>query len=287
MNELSIRCKQLQKSYKGFHLGPIDATFPPGKVTGVFGPNGAGKTTLISLLIGAVKKESGVVLPSDGVTYGGVFDQPFLLPHTRVIDQIDALCDAVGLDSENRDSVVAECGLQPYLNRRVVKLSTGNRQRLALALALIQNPDVFVLDEPLNGLDPEGIEWFHSKMKNLATVQKIVLLATHLLAEAEAITDRCIFLMEGRVIYEGDVSGILASIGQSARYICTDNESALENSCNQDVVYRDRELLILHDPAMQVSGGLPLADWGKEKHISLSALYRLKVHDFLYSEGDD
>lgn len=289
MNSAILECRRLTKTFRGFQLGPMNAVFPAGKVTGVFGPNGAGKSTLISALTGLLEKDSGEIISNHQVAYGGVFEQSFLLPHTRVVDQIEALRVALGRSNDVRDAVVNECGLQPYLNRRVAKLSTGNKQRLALALALIQDPDVYILDEPLNGLDPDGIEWFNNKVKVIASEQKVVIFATHLLAEAEMTVDRCLFLQDGHVIYEGDIEDIVASIEHPDRYVCLET-SGVEDDCQGlDIVYRDTNRVYLYEPAgrSRTIRGLSLKELAEKAagRIPLAVLYRLKTHDFRESGG--
>lgn len=283
-----LQCEQVSKNFKHFHLGPLDATFPEGKITGIFGPNGSGKTTLIALLIGAENKDGGAILNWDKFTFGGVFDRTFLLPHTKVIDQINALSTVLGRSASIRNEIIKECKLGSYLDQRVVKLSTGNKQRLALALALIQDPDVFILDEPLNGLDPEGIEWFNSKLKDLAAKKKTIIFSTHLLAEAEAVVDRCLLIQEGNAIYEGDIHNIPSSMHHPESYICFKDPQSLDKYRDLDTIYHDRDYLFVYDPEGRVheSEGISLKALDEEKvNIPLSALYRLKTHDFRVSGG--
>ncbi|SPT54206.1 Uncharacterized ABC transporter ATP-binding protein YbhF [Actinomyces bovis] len=289
MKAPSFECRRLTKVFDGFILGPVDADFPKGQVTGIFGPNGAGKSTLVSLLTGTLKKDSGEVANIGQFTCGGVFEQLFLLPHTRVIDQLEGLRRALKRSPGLLDNVIDECNLTPYLNHRVVKLSTGNKQRLALALSLIQDPDVFIFDEPLNGLDPDGIEWLNSRVKALALNQKAIIFATHLLAEAEAIVDRCLFLMEGQVIYQGNLDSIIESMEDLDRYICLESSELTEGSSGQDVVYRGKRWVYVYEPS-GVSGrpeGLSLAEIMENNlhRVSLTELYHLKTHNFRVSGG--
>lgn len=289
MEAPSFKCRQLIKAFDSFSLGPVDADFPKGQITGIFGPNGAGKSTLVSLLTGTLEPDGGELANSGRFTCGGVFEQLSLLPHTRVIDQIEALRRALkrGLDVVN--NVVDECNLTPYLNHRVAKLSTGNKQRLALALSLIQDPDIFIFDEPLNGLDPDGIEWLNGKVKALALNQKAVIFATHLLAEAEVIVDRCLFLMEGQVIYQGNLASIITSMDDLDRYIRVEGSDLTEGFSGRDVVYRGKEWAYVYEPGV-VSGrskGLSLAEIVENNlyQVSLTELYHLKTHNFRVSRG--
>ena len=286
MGDTSIECRQLTKVFDTFILGPVDAEFPKGNITGIFGPNGAGKSTLISLLMGITEKDDGEVYSGRRFTCGGVFEQAFLLPHTRVIDQIEGLCLALKRSKEMRDRVIEECNLSPYLSHRVKNLSTGNKQRLALTLALIQDPDIFIFDEPLNGLDPDGIEWLNGKLKVLASNRKIIIFATHLLAEAEEIVDRCLFLVEGQVIYQGNIESIIGSMEHLDRYICLEPSSLTTESARRNVVYRDKSWIYVYELNGR-SEALSLAEVSGRNigRISLAALYHLKTHDFRVSRG--
>lgn len=279
MHENELQCRGLTKAYGNFRFGPVDLTFSAGEITGVFGPNGAGKTTLISLLMGVIERDGGSISGLAESSCGGVFDHPLLLPQTKVATQLTALSKAVGRSEEDTSSIVDECGLTPYLAHRISKLSTGNKQRLCLALALIQDPDVYIFDEPLNGLDPDGIEWFNDKIQELARLGKTVILATHLLAEAESVVDRCLFLRHGQPIYQGAVGDLPASIYDPAAYKYMPNTTRKQLPPELQVVYSDKHSAVVYDPARINTDGIPLNTYFQEDNLPLSALYRIKSHD--------
>ena len=287
MTKQGICCHQLEKSFKNFHLGPIDVSFPAGKITCLFGPNGAGKTTLLSLLTGAIECTGEITYDFPSISYGGVFDQSFLLPHTTVLSQLTATAKISDRDDNVCKSIIDECNIAPYLKHHISKLSTGNKQRLSLALSLLQDPDVYILDEPLNGLDPEGIEWFNRKVRTLASEQKVVIFATHLLAEAEAIVDRTVFLMDGHIIYAGSIQDIATSITRKADYVClTDNsDQCIQNDTVK--IYCDKLVSIFYDPHRQLPNTVSLEAYTREHNIPLTALYRLKSYDFKAIGGTD
>lgn len=287
MDKTQLQCRGLSKSYGTFRFGPVDLSFSAGEITGVFGPNGAGKTTLISLLMGLIESDSGSISGMAESSSSGVFDHPLLLPQTKVATQVEALSRAVGLSDQKKDEIVDECGLAPYLGHRISKLSTGNKQRVCLALALIQDPDVYIFDEPLNGLDPDGIEWFNDKIQELARLGKTVILATHLLAEAESVVDRCLFLKHGQPIFQGRVGELPASIHHPAAYKYMPNLTRKHLPPEVQVVYSDKRSAVVYDPDGINVEGIPLDTYFQESTLPLSALYRIKSHDVQLGGGEN
>lgn len=279
MDRHQLKCKGLTKTYGEFKFGPVDLAFSAGEITGVFGPNGAGKTTLISLLMGLIKNDSGTISRIGADFSSGVFDQTLLLPQTKVSGQLAALARAVNLSDSQRDALVDECGLRPYMNHRIAKLSTGNKQRVCLALALIQDPDIYIFDEPLNGLDPDGIEWFNEKIKDLARRGKIVIVATHLLAEAESVVDRCVFLKHGQIIYQGTVRELSESIKNQRAYKYVSLDFRHEIPHHLKTVYSDKYISVIYDPECLTEVGTTLDRYLQEHRLPLSALYRIKSHE--------
>jgi len=206
-------------------FGPVAAvsdltfTVQPGLVTGFLGPNGAGKTTTLRMLLGLVTPTSGTA------TFGGVAYHDLSRPLSTVGTALEAssfhpgrsarnhlrvYAIAAGIPLERVDASLAQVGIAEYADRRVGGFSLGMRQRLGLAFALLGDPPVLVLDEPINGLDPEGIRWMRQLLTALAAEGRTVLVSSHLLSEVEQSVDRVVIISRGRLVHEGTLAELEA-----------------------------------------------------------------------------
>jgi ABC-2 type transport system ATP-binding protein len=215
-----VEIRGLSKSF-----GPIRAvsdlhfTVEPGTVTGFLGPNGSGKTTTLRMLLGLLQPDAGTATFSgtpyaqlaDPVrTVGAVLETAFH-PARSGRNHLRVYCRAAGLPVARADEVLAQVGLSDAGGRRAGGYSLGMRQRLALAAALLGDPAVLVLDEPANGLDPEGIQWLRGFLRHLAEAQgRTVLVSSHLLAEMEQTADRVVIVGAGRLVREGTIADLRA-----------------------------------------------------------------------------
>jgi ABC-2 type transport system ATP-binding protein len=186
----------------------------PASVTGFLGPNGAGKTTTLRMVLGLEKPNAGTAtfngtryaaLAEPIRTVGAVLETAFH-PARSGRNHLRVYCRAAGLPLTRADEVLVQVGLADAGNRRASGYSLGMRQRLALATALLGDPSVLVLDEPANGLDPEGIQWLRGFLRHLAHEQgRTVLVSSHLLSEVEQTVDRVVIVGAGRLIREGSM----------------------------------------------------------------------------------
>ena len=191
----------------------------PGSVTGFLGPNGAGKTTTLRMLLGLVKPTSGSST-INGVPYhrldkpltvvGAALESSSFHPARSGRNHLRVMCAAAGLPDQRADEVLDLVGLRDVGKRKVRAYSMGMRQRLGLAAALIGNPHVLVLDEPANGLDPEGIVWLRSFFRQLAAQGRTVLVSSHQLNEVQEFADRVVILDHGRLIRSGSIAELTA-----------------------------------------------------------------------------
>jgi ABC-2 type transport system ATP-binding protein len=181
----------------------------PGRVTGFLGPNGAGKTTTLRMILGLVRPTSGgstvagqryADLPHPMGTVGAALEASSFHPGRRGRDHLRMLAQAGEVAPERVDTVLELVGLQADGQRRVGTYSTGMRQRLGLAGALLGDPQVLVLDEPTNGLDPEGIAWLRGFLRYVAAQGRSVLLSSHVLAEVQQTVDDVVILAHGRLV---------------------------------------------------------------------------------------
>jgi ABC-2 type transport system ATP-binding protein len=193
----------------------------PGLVTGFLGPNGAGKSTTLRMLLGLVAPDRGVAtisgrgyaaLPEPGREVGAVLEAAGFHPGRSGRDHLRVYCTACGYPLRRTEEVLELAGLAGAGRRRAGGYSLGMRQRLALATALLGDPAVLVLDEPANGLDPEGIAWLRGLLAGYARSGRTVLFSTHALPEVEQLADRVVILSAGRLAAQGTLAE-LASDG--------------------------------------------------------------------------
>jgi ABC-2 type transport system ATP-binding protein len=180
-----------------------------GSVTGFLGPNGAGKTTTLRVLLGLVSPTSGTAtidgrryadLPDPMRMVGAALEASSFHPGRTARDHLRILSLSAGLPPTRADEVLAQVALTESADRRVGGFSLGMRQRLALAGALLGDPQVLLLDEPANGLDPEGIAWLRGFLRHLASQGRTVLVSSHVLAEVQQTVDHVVIISRGRLI---------------------------------------------------------------------------------------
>lgn len=208
-----IEISGLTKVY-GRHRAVEDVTFTarPGRVTGFLGPNGAGKSTTLRILIGLDRATSGSAL-IDGRRYrdleqplrtvGCLLDGASALPERRGTDHLRWIAQSNGIGAGRVRDVLETVGLAGAARTRVRKYSLGMKQRLGLAAALLGEPEILVLDEPVNGLDPEGIRTVRTFLRSYAESGRTVLLSSHLMAETAMTVDDVVIINKGRVIAAG------------------------------------------------------------------------------------
>ena len=195
-------------------------TAPPGKVTGFLGPNGSGKTTTLRIVLGLVRPDAGGALIG-GVPYGrlarprrtvgALLEASGFHPGRRARDHLLVLADAAGVAGTRVDEVLGQVGLAAAADRRVREFSLGMRQRLGLAGALLGDPQVLLLDEPANGLDPAGIAWLRGLLRGLADDGRTVIVASHVLSEIAQTADHVVIVSDGQVRFAGAIGDIGAS----------------------------------------------------------------------------
>ncbi|MEV6602589.1 ABC transporter ATP-binding protein [Kutzneria sp. NPDC051319] len=201
-------------------FGPITAvnnlsfTVEPGSVTGFLGPNGAGKTTTLRMLLGLVRPTAGGStingLPFDqlgnpGRVVGAVLEAQGFHPTRTARNHLRVYAAAMGVPDQRADQVLELVGLSEVSRRGAGGFSLGMKQRLALATALLGDPQVLVLDEPANGLDPEGIAWLRTFLQSFARTGRTVLISSHLLAEVEQTVDQVVIISRGQTVYYGSL----------------------------------------------------------------------------------
>ena len=223
-----IMIENLTKRY-GAQLAVSDVSFScrPGTVTGFLGPNGAGKSTTMRALTGLATPTSGTAtitgkhyreLPNAGRTVGVLLDAGAQHAGRTGREVLTLSAMVLGVGRERVDQVLDQVGLAGRpAGKRLGNYSLGMRQRLGLATALLGDPQVLVLDEPANGLDPEGIFWMRGLLRGFADRGGTVLLSSHLLHEVEAVADQLVVIAGGRIVAQGSKQELLAGKGTLVR----------------------------------------------------------------------
>jgi ABC-2 type transport system ATP-binding protein len=192
-------------------------TVEPGTITGFLGPNGAGKTTTLRMLVGLVRPDAGTAtiggrtyrdLPAPSSEVGAVLEATAFHPARSGRSHLRVYCTVNGYPRSRADEVLDLVGLSDAGGRVVRGYSLGMRQRLALATALLGNPPVLVLDEPVNGLDPEGIAWMRRLLRDLAAAGRTVLVSSHLLSEVQQLVDDVVIINRGRCVRQGPLTAL-------------------------------------------------------------------------------
>jgi ABC-2 type transport system ATP-binding protein len=221
--ELAVSVDLLAKRY-GAHDAITDVTFSVrrGAIVGFLGPNGAGKTTTLRILLGLVEPTSGTAtvggvryrdLPDPSRHVGAMIDPTVGHPGRTARNHLRVLASAMRVPFTQVDAVLERVGLAGAADRRIGAYSQGMRQRLGLAGALLGDPEILVLDEPSNGLDPEGIRWLRTTLLAFAAGGGTVLLSSHVLAEVAQIVDEVVVIGSGRVVAQAPLAELTATLG--------------------------------------------------------------------------
>jgi ABC-2 type transport system ATP-binding protein len=202
----------------------LSFTAGAGTVTGFLGPNGAGKTTTLRMLLGLVTPASGQAviwgkpyreLGSRRRRVGAVLEASGFHPGRTVADHLRVRCAAAGAARSRIGAVLAETGMGELAGRRAGGLSLGERQRLGLAGALLGDPEVLILDEPANGLDPAGVLWLRGFLRQLGEQGRTVLVSSHILAEVAQFAGRAVVIDRGRLVSAGPVTELVKAARQA------------------------------------------------------------------------
>ena len=217
-----IEAEHLSKRFGRRVLAVDDVTFAiaAGTITGVLGPNGAGKTTTLRMILDLVRPSSGSVrilgsryreLRAPAQRVGALLDSSGFHPGRTGLNALRVIAAGTGISYERVDTVLGLVELEGSAQRRVKGYSTGMKQRLALAAALLGDPEVLILDEPANGLDPEGMRWLRTFLRAQAKDGRTVLVSSHVLAEVEQTVDDVLILSKGKLLAQGPISTLTAS----------------------------------------------------------------------------
>jgi ABC-2 type transport system ATP-binding protein len=217
-----IEIHQLTKRYgRTLAVDRLSFTVPDGQVTGFLGANGAGKSTTLRAILGLDRPTAGQTLVDDRPyvshrhplrVVGAVLDAAAVHGGRRARTHLRALARSNGIPATRVDAVLDEVGLSAVADRRIGGLSLGMRQRLAIGGALLGDPGTLIFDEPLNGLDPDGIRWFRALAGRLAGDGRAVLVSSHLMSEMAQTADRVVVIGSGRLLAEEPLGALGPSL---------------------------------------------------------------------------
>ncbi|RAV34817.1 ATP-binding cassette domain-containing protein [Corynebacterium heidelbergense] len=264
-----ITVENLKKSYGGKEvLHGLSFHVPDGQVTGFLGPNGSGKSSTLRCILGLDRPDDGTVLfdgePTTGEAIaknrssvvGALLEPTWYLPSHSAKTHAYAIARAAGLSTERADECLAMVGLTEVASKKIKTFSLGMKQRLGLAIALMGNPKHLLLDEPVNGLDPEGVHWMRGLIRQCAAQGRAVLVSSHLLHEMELTADRVVLIGRGSLLGEHTLSEFLSSAGSAGTTVRlrVQEQQQLMDAISQRA---DLNIRALPDGAAEISGQLP------------------------------
>jgi ABC-2 type transport system ATP-binding protein len=253
----AVEVRGLTKRF-GSNLAVDDVSFdvPTGRVVGFLGPNGAGKSTTLRMIIGLTAPSAGTAtifgtpfhdLEDPAHTVGTIVDGVGYHPGRRAIEELRVSALAAGIDRSRCDEVLDLVGLKDVATKRVGQFSLGMRQRLGIAQALLGDPKVLLLDEPANGLDPEGIHWVRSLLRYLADQGRAVLVSSHLLGEVARLADDVIVIRRGRIVTQATVAELTGAVHGGAVAVASVDDRSLERAlagADVEVTSEDGHLVV-------------------------------------------
>ena len=286
-----IEAQGLTKSLGGrLVVQDVSLRYEPGTVTGFLGPNGAGKTTTMRMLCGLSRPDAGTatvlgapyaMLPNPAREVGILLDAGAQHPGRRGREALAVSAQTIGVPAARVDALLGRVGLdRAAARKRVRAYSLGMRQRLGIAHALLGEPRVLILDEPANGLDPEGIRWMRELLRDFADRGGTVLLSSHLLREVEVVADRLVIIAQGRIVAAGTRAELLAGVGTTV-VAATDGHALLAALGDAGLAARrngaEGTYLVDAEPAAvgraPLDGGVVLTRLGPSEAAGLEELF--------------
>lgn len=303
-----IEVQSLTKRY-----GPATAvedlsfTVESGIVTGFLGPNGAGKSTTMRMITGLDEPTSGSAT-IDGKFYrdldkpltrvGTLLDAKWVHPNRSAANHLRWLAAANGIPRKRVDEVLDLVGLSDVAGRKAGKFSLGMGQRLGLAAALLGDPDTLILDEPVNGLDPEGIRWVRDFVRSLAAEGRTVLISSHLLSEMSLTADRLVVIGRGRLVADTTTHDFIRNSSESSTVVRSEHLDQLQKALGDEGIEvqrstddDEREILVAHGTSpddigrIAFSYGLMLLELSERRASLEDAFMQMTGHAVDYQTG--
>ncbi len=234
--ETILTLRNLDKKFGKVHaVNNLSFEIKKGNVYGILGPNGSGKSTTLGIILNVVNKSSGEFLWFDGSLsthealkkVGAIIERPNFYPYMTATQNLQLICKIKGVSTENIDEKLKIVNLYDRRDSKFRTFSLGMKQRLAIASALLNDPEILILDEPTNGLDPQGIHEIRQIIKKIAANGTTILLASHLLDEVEKVCSHVVVIRKGIKLYSGRVDEMTASNGFFEIKVETNEEKLL------------------------------------------------------------
>ena len=254
--ETILSLKNLDKKYGSVHaVNNLSFDIKKGNIYGILGPNGSGKSTTLGIILNVVNKSSGNFSWFNGTLsthealkkVGAIIERPNFYPYMTAVQNLKLICKIKEISTEIIDEKLKTVNLYERKNSKFSTFSLGMKQRLAIASALLNDPEILILDEPTNGLDPQGIHEIRQIITEIASKGTTILLASHLLDEVEKICSHVIVIRNGIKLYSGSVDEMTASKGFLELKTEKDEEkllAALELHPSVQKVVKNQEIII-------------------------------------------
>ncbi|MER7503411.1 ATP-binding cassette domain-containing protein [Nonomuraea pusilla] len=288
-----LEARSLTKRY-GRAVAVDDASFAirQGAITGFLGPNGAGKSTTLRLFLGLVHPTSGSALidgrplrewPAPSRKVGAVLDTQCVHPSRRAVESVRWAARLAGVPASHAEELLERVGLTAVAHQRTGRFSVGMRQRLALAIALVGNPEIVMLDEPMNGLDPAGIAWLKDLLRHFREQGRTVLVSSHLLAELEDLVDDLVVIARGRIIGSGSATAFIDRFQPQTISVLSDRPEPLSAA----VIEAGGEVIEIQGQRMEISGltSVQLGEIARDAGIALLGLTEERTLKRAFSEA--
>jgi len=239
--ETILTVSHLTKKFGGLTaVKDLSFSIEKGNVYGILGPNGSGKSTTLGIVLNVVNRTSGEFKWFDGKMsthdalkkVGAIIERPNFYPYMTALQNLKLVCKIKGVSEDRIEDTLELVGLWDRRNSKFRTYSLGMKQRLAIASALLNDPEILILDEPTNGLDPQGIHQIREIIKKIASQGTTILLASHLLDEVEKVCSHVVILRKGEKLYSGTVDNMMASFGFLE--LKTEQEKALMEILEKD-----------------------------------------------------
>jgi ABC-2 type transport system ATP-binding protein len=255
-----------------------------GNVYGILGPNGSGKSTTLGIVLNVVNKTSGEYSWFDGKVethealkkVGAIIERPNFYPYMTAKQNLELVCKIKNIDYSKVQEKLALVGLQEREDSKFSTFSLGMKQRMAIASALLNDPEILILDEPTNGLDPQGIHQIRDIIRLIASQGTTILLASHLLDEVEKVCSHVLVLQKGKILYSGTVDGMTANEGYFE--LQSDDNETLKTVLSshpaiEKVIFEEGKVLVYLESPLEASA---LNRYLFEKNIFLNHLVKRK-----------
>ena len=268
--DIAVRVSGLTKTYGSTEaLRGLDFEIPAGGLTGFLGPNGAGKTTTFRALLGLTRPDAGEIevlgmevpsqLPALVKKLGVIVEEPGLIKSLTGRTNLNVAADTLGFGHDRVDDMLDFVGLSGDAGRKAGDYSKGMRQRLALAAALLGDPELLILDEPLDGLDPAGQHSFRARLKNLASEGRTVIVSSHALVDIEEMADHVVVVGEGRLVTQGRLEDLLEGSKTRVRVADTPTAAQVLERADMSVTVEDGLIYVDSDRGSDIIRALAAA----------------------------